>query len=99
MAYHGVKLTAAGAIYRVGLALFDLEQATRMLARTREWVFGPDEPYERIGDVGNVVFPCGWILEDDGDTIRMYYGAADTSICLATASLAALLERLLTPPA
>jgi predicted GH43/DUF377 family glycosyl hydrolase len=57
-------------------------------------VFGPQERYERSGDVDNVVFPCGWLLEPDGDTIRMYYGAADTSICLATASLAALLERV-----
>jgi predicted GH43/DUF377 family glycosyl hydrolase len=94
VAYHGVKDTAAGAIYRVGLALLDAEQPERVLARTREWVFAPREPYERAGDVGNVVFPCGWLVEPEGDTIRMYYGAADTSICLATASLAALLERL-----
>ena len=94
LAYHGVKTTASGAIYRVGLALLDLERPERVLARTREWVFGPQAPYERSGDVDNVVFPCGWLLDDDGDTIRMYYGAADTSICLATASLAALLERL-----
>ena len=94
VAYHGVRETASGAIYRVGLALLDLEHPERVLARTREWVFGPQEPYERSGDVDNVVFPCGWLLDDDGDTIRMYYGAADTSICLATASLAGLLERL-----
>ena len=68
-----------------------------MLARTREWVFGPQEPYERTGDVNNVVFPCGWLL-DDGDTLRIYYGAADTSVCVATASLAALLERLRSAP-
>ena len=98
IAYHGVKLTASGAIYRVGLALLDLEHPERVLARSREWVFGPQEPYERTGDVNNVVFPCGWLLEPDGDTIRMYYGAADTSICLATASLAALLDRLRSAP-
>jgi predicted GH43/DUF377 family glycosyl hydrolase len=98
VAYHGIKVTVSGAIYRVGLALLDLEAPERVLARTREWVFGPEEPYERTGDVGNVVFPCGWLLEENGDTIRMYYGAADTSVCLATASLAALLERLLSAP-
>ena len=94
LAYHGIRKTASGSIYRVGLALLDLEHPERLLARTREWVFGPVEPYELLGNVGNVVFPCGWLLDADGDTIRMYYGAADTSICLATASLAALLERL-----
>jgi predicted GH43/DUF377 family glycosyl hydrolase len=94
IAYHGVKTTASGSIYRIGLALLDLEHPERVLARTPEWVFGPREPYERSGDVGNVVFPCGWLLGADGDTIRMYYGAADTSICLATASLDELLARL-----
>jgi beta-1,4-mannooligosaccharide/beta-1,4-mannosyl-N-acetylglucosamine phosphorylase len=94
VAYHGVKQTASGSIYRIGLALLDADRPERVLARTRSWVFGPQAPYERSGDVDNVVFPCGWLLDDDGDTIRMYYGAADTSICLATASLAALLERL-----
>jgi len=67
-----------------------------VLARSNEWLFGPDAPYERIGDVDQVVFSCGWRLGDDGDTIRMYYGAADTSICVATASLAALLAWLST---
>jgi predicted GH43/DUF377 family glycosyl hydrolase len=94
IAYHGVKATASGAIYRVGLALLDLEDPGTVLARAREWVFSPEAPYERSGDVDNVVFPCGWILADDGDTIRMYYGAADTSIALATASLGALLNRV-----
>jgi len=92
--YHGVRVTAAGAIYRLGLALLDRERPQRVLARSSEWLFGPDAAYERAGDVPEVVFPCGWLLGDDGDTIRLYYGAADTSICLATASLRALLDWL-----
>jgi predicted GH43/DUF377 family glycosyl hydrolase len=94
LCYHGVKVTAAGSIYRLGLALSDLDHPERLIARCDEWVFGPDEPYERAGDVSDVVFPGGWILEDDGDTIRMYYGAADTSVCVATASLRELLAAL-----
>ena len=85
--YHGVRVTAAGAIYRLGFALLDAEHPQQVLARSSEWVFGPDAPYERAGDVSDVVFPCGWTLDDDGDLLRIYYGAADTSICLATASL------------
>ena len=50
--------------------------------------------HERTGDVGNVVFPCGWVLLDDADTLRLYYGAADTAVCVATASLSALLAHL-----
>ena len=92
--YHGVRATAAGSIYRLGLAVLDTEQPQRVLARSSEWLFGPDAPYERAGDVPEVVFPCGWLLEDDRDTVRLYYGAADTSICVATASLAALLRWL-----
>ena len=57
-------------------------------------MFGPHEPYERGGDVPDVVFPCGWVLRDDGDTLHMYYGAADSVVCLAEASLATLLDHL-----
>lgn len=92
--YHGVRHTAAGAIYRLGLALFDLQTPERCLARSDEWMFGPQEPYEQFGDVGNVVFPCGYTVAPDGDTLRIYYGAADTSIALATASIRAMLEWL-----
>ncbi len=61
-----------------------------MLARSSEWLFGPDADYERVGDVDQVVFSCGWQLLDDRDAIRICYGAADTSICVATASQSAL---------
>jgi predicted GH43/DUF377 family glycosyl hydrolase len=92
--YHGVRQTAAGAIYRLGLALFDLHAPEQCLSRGAEWIFGPQEPYEQRGDVDNVVFPCGYAIAADGDTIHLYYGAADTSICLATGSVRALLEWL-----
>jgi predicted GH43/DUF377 family glycosyl hydrolase len=92
--YHGVRVTAAGAVYRLGLALLDAERPDRLLARSNEWIFGPEAPYERRGDVSDVVFPCGWLLADDGDTVLLYDGAADTSVCLAEASLSALLTWL-----
>ena len=94
--YHGVRTTAAGSIYRLGLALLDIHRPQHVLARSREWMFGPDADYERIGDVDQVVFSCGWQLQEDGDTLHVYYGAADTSICLATASLSTLLAWLIT---
>lgn len=94
MIYHGVRQTVSGAIYRVGLALLDLEHPERCLLRGDEWILGPEEPYERFGDVNNVVFPCGYVLEPDGDTLRLYYGGADTCIALATGSVRALLEWL-----
>ena len=92
--YHGVRNTASGAIYRLGLALFDLDAPEHCLKRGDEWIFGPQATYEQRGDVDNVVFPCGYTLESDGDTLRLYYGAADTSIGLATGSLRWMLEWL-----
>ena len=94
MIYHGVRQTAAGSIYRLGLALFDLKQPELCLKRGDEWVFGPQEPYEIRGDVDNVVFPCGYTIAPDGDTIHLYYGAADSCIGLATGSVCALLAWL-----
>ncbi|MGH7281561.1 MAG: glycosidase [Polyangiaceae bacterium] len=87
MIYHGVRNTAAGSLYRLGLALFSANDPSVCIARGDEWVFGPEAVYERDGDVGNVAFPCGTTLQDDGDTIRMYYGGADTCIALATGSV------------
>jgi predicted GH43/DUF377 family glycosyl hydrolase len=92
--YHGVRQTASGALYRLGLALLDLHTPERCLLRGDTWVFGPETPYERQGDVANVVFPCGYTLAPDGDTLYLYYGAADTSIALATASVTSLLDWL-----
>lgn len=92
--YHGVRQTVAGSIYRLGLALFDLQAPELCLKRSDEWFFAPQEPYEQRGDVDNVVFPCGTTIASDGDTIQLYYGAADTSIALATGSIRAMLARL-----
>jgi predicted GH43/DUF377 family glycosyl hydrolase len=92
--YHGVRHNAAGAIYRLGLALFDLHTPERCLKRSNEWMFGPEEPYERHGDVDNVVFPCGYTIAPDGDTIHLYYGAADTSIAMACGSIRTILAWL-----
>jgi predicted GH43/DUF377 family glycosyl hydrolase len=94
MLYHGVRHTAAGCIYRLGLALFELERPDVCLARGDSWIFGPEEPYELQGDVGSVVFPCGLTIGDDGDTIYLYYGAADTCVGVATGSVRMLLRWL-----
>ncbi len=98
LGYHGVRNTVAGAIYRFGLALLDLEDPARILRRCDEWVFAPSAPYERTGDVGNVVFPCGWIHDAPSDTLRLYYGAADTCIGLATAKMSEVMAYVLSCP-
>jgi predicted GH43/DUF377 family glycosyl hydrolase len=95
MIYHGVRETVAGALYRAGLALLDLEEPTRVLRRCAEWVLGPREEYELVGDVPGVVFPCGLLHDPNTDELRLYYGAADTCIAMATASKKAVLDFLL----
>lgn len=94
MLYHGVRHTASGALYRIGLALFDLAHPDHCILRGDEWIFGPEAAYECLGDVGYVAFPCGTTTGDDGDTLHIYYGAADTSVALATASIKELLAWL-----
>jgi predicted GH43/DUF377 family glycosyl hydrolase len=89
--YHGVRKSCAGCLYRLGLALFDLNHPDVCTKRSDEWVFGPEEPYERFGDVGNVVFPCGFVVDPDGDRLRIYYGAADTYVALANAKISEML--------
>jgi predicted GH43/DUF377 family glycosyl hydrolase len=94
MLYHGVRHTAAGALYRLGLALFDAARPDRCLLRGDEWMFGPEASYECVGDVGHVAFPCGFTLGGDGDSINVYYGAADSSVALATGRVSELLAWL-----
>jgi predicted GH43/DUF377 family glycosyl hydrolase len=92
--YHGVRQTASGSIYRMGLALFDLHNPEICLQRGDSWMFGPEAPYERGGDVNDVVFPCGQTIGADGDTIYLYYGAGDSCVALATGSISDLLAWL-----
>ena len=94
MLYHGVRTTAAGAIYRVGAALFNSPLPESCIRRSDSWLFGPKEPYELFGDVGNVVFPAGHTIGPDGDTINLYYGGADSCIALAHTGIRRLLAWL-----
>lgn len=98
--YHGVAMHFAAPIYQVGVVLLDLERPQCVIARGRNNILEPREPYEMVGQVPNVVFPCGWIVErfdEDGfatpdSPVRVYYGAADTVLGLATATVGELLE-------
>ena len=84
--YHGVKMTPSGPIYRTGAVMLDRDNPAKVLGRCVAPLQSPREDYERIGDVGNVVFACGAIVEDDAQ-VKVYYGAADTAICVSTGDL------------
>jgi predicted GH43/DUF377 family glycosyl hydrolase len=89
--YHGVRTHASGSLYRLGLALFDKDNPQVCLTRGQPWMFGPEAPYEIAGDVPYAIFPCGHTIADDGDTLRLYYGGADSCVCLATGSIKEML--------
>ncbi|AKB81721.1 hypothetical protein MSBR3_1143 [Methanosarcina barkeri 3] len=88
--YYGVRQTTSKRSYRLGLALLDLEDPTKVLHRSEGWIFGPREMYERTGDVNDVVFPCGWILV--GNELRIYYGSADMSVAMASAKMSDVMQ-------
>ena len=90
--YHGVKSVVGDPIYRLGAALLDLNEPHRLIGRTRRWLLSPHEHYERTGDAPNVVFTSGGFVR--GDDLWIYYGAADSCICLATAKLSDVLSEL-----
>ncbi len=92
--YHGVRLTASGSLYRVGLALLDLDDPSKMIRRSDNWVFGPEADYEYIGDVPGVTFPTGAIVDEKTGELRMYYGAADKCVAVATCRVQDLLDHL-----
>ena len=87
--YHGVKNTVSGCVYRLGLALLDLEDPRRILARSRQWVMAPKKDYEMVGEVAEVIFPCGWVRQ--GGRVILYYGCADNCLASARAELNELL--------
>ena len=76
------------------LAMNDAGRRYTYPSRVRFEIFGPEAQYGLEGDVGYVTFPCGYTLGADGDAINLYYGAADTSVALATGSVSQLLDWL-----
>jgi predicted GH43/DUF377 family glycosyl hydrolase len=89
--YHGVKKTSAGPIYRIGVVLLDLDDPAKIIKRGEAPILSPRELYERIGDIPNVCFACGAVISEKGE-MKIYYGGADTCICIATTTLDELLK-------
>lgn len=96
--YHGVRNTTAGALYRLGLVLLDLNEPWKVLRRSDEWILGPRESYERVGDVGGVIFPTGVTVCKETDQLNLYYGAADCTIAVATAKMSNIMDYIMCCP-
>jgi predicted GH43/DUF377 family glycosyl hydrolase len=93
MIYHGVKETPTGLVYSACAALLDLDNPSREIARLPYALFSPEHEWELNGEVNNVVFPTGTAVF--GDTLFIYYGAADERIACASLSISALVEKLI----
>lgn len=93
--YHGVFKTMAGAVYRLGAALHELEDPAKILGVGNRWILQPEDEWELVGYVHNVVFSCGAVPEDDG-TLKLYWGGADKVTCAGTAVIGELVELCLT---
>ncbi|MHC4722442.1 MAG: glycoside hydrolase family 130 protein [Planctomycetota bacterium] len=98
MFYHGVRKTSAGEIYRIGMALLDLEEPWRVLRRSEEWVLGPKERYERVGDVSDVTFVTGAVVMEETNQLYAYYGAADDKVAVAMADMDLIREYMMSCP-
>ena len=81
--YHGVTTTCNGYVYSTGAVLLDLEDPSKVLYRTRDYLMTPEKDYETVGFVPNVAFPCAAIVDAPTGRIVLYYGAADTYTALA----------------
>ncbi len=90
--YHGVLISCNGFVYAFGAALLDREQPWKVLHRTEPYLLSPWEPYECVGDVPNVVFPCAMLHDEATGRLAIYYGGADTVTCLAFARLPDLIR-------
>ncbi len=89
--YHGVFQTMGGAVYRLGVALHQLDDPSHILGVADDWILQPEDPWEVSGYVDNVVFTCGAIAQADG-TVRIYWGAADSVMCVGSARIDDLIQ-------
>jgi len=92
--YHGVFPTMDGCIYRLGVALHALNDPSKIIAVGDDWILQPEEPYEVTGYVHNVVFCCGAVPEEDG-SVKIYWGGADSVMCVGTAIVEQLVDHCL----
>ncbi|MFO7446238.1 MAG: glycoside hydrolase family 130 protein [Ignavibacteriaceae bacterium] len=89
--YHGVRGFGISNLYKIGVMLLDLNEPWKIAGKSVEPILSPEEDYERVGDVGNVVFTNGWIIEGNGD-VKIYYSGADSNVCIAETSMDYLLS-------
>jgi beta-1,4-mannooligosaccharide/beta-1,4-mannosyl-N-acetylglucosamine phosphorylase len=92
--YHGVLTSCNGFVYSMGAALLDLDEPWKVIARSHDYLLSPQALYEQVGDVPNVVFPCAALVDLPTDRITIYYGGADTVVCMAHGHVSEIIRSL-----
>ena len=92
--YHGVFETMAGAVYRLGVALHDLDDPSKIIGISDDWILQPEDPWEITGYVSNVLFTCGSVEEKDG-SVKNDWGGADSVMCVGSGKIEDLLDSVL----
>ena len=95
--FHAAYPNINSTIYRLGVALHDKDDPSKMLGVADDWILEPEEIYETTGYVPNVVFTCAAIPEPDG-SIKIYWGAADSVMCMGEAQISDLVDLCLKHP-
>ena len=95
--YHGVFKTMSGSVYRLGVALHDLNDPSKIIGISDQWILQPEDAWEVNGYVPNVVFTCGAVPEEDG-SVKIYWGGADSVMCVGTAVINELAQLCLSNP-
>lgn len=90
--YHGVSGTCNGFVYSFGAAILDINNPSKVLYRTRDYILTPEKDYETTGFVPNVAFPCATLHDAETGRIAIYYGAADTYLAVAYCQLEELVD-------
>jgi beta-1,4-mannooligosaccharide/beta-1,4-mannosyl-N-acetylglucosamine phosphorylase len=90
--YHGVLTSCNGFVYSMGAALLDIDEPWRVMYRTEPYLLSPQRIYEQVGDVPNVAFPCAALTDAATGRMAVYYGGADTVVCLAFAQVDELID-------
>jgi beta-1,4-mannooligosaccharide/beta-1,4-mannosyl-N-acetylglucosamine phosphorylase len=90
--YHGVSGTCNGFVYSIGAALLDIDNPSKVLYRTKDYILTPEMPYETTGFVPNVAFPCATLNDAETGRIAIYYGAADTYLAVAYTTVEELVD-------
>jgi len=98
--YHGVFETMSGVVYRLGVALHDLDDPSIIIGVSDEWILQPEAPWEITGYVPNVVFTCGAVEEKgkNGNNVKIYWGGADSVMCVGTAKIDELVDLCIKKP-